>query len=61
MTTGLADMNPMERRASIAIHPWRFWLRHAGWFVLLWAASVAALAIGTVIILMLVNLVGMTV
>ena len=39
----------------------RPWLRYAGWFVLLWTASVAVLAIVALIFRMLMNWAGMTV
>jgi hypothetical protein len=38
----------------------RLRLRNAGWFVLLWAASVGVLAIVAMIFRMLMNLAGMT-
>jgi len=41
--------------------PRRVRLRRVGWFVLLWTASVAVLAIVAVIFRMLMNLAGMTV
>jgi hypothetical protein len=40
---------------------YRLWLRHIGWFVLLWTASVAVLAIVALIFRILMNLAGMTV
>jgi hypothetical protein len=41
--------------------PCRLGLRHVGWFVLLWTASVAVLAIVALTFRMLMNLAGMTV
>jgi len=41
--------------------PHRLWPRHVGWFVLLWTASVAVLAVVALILRMLMNLAGMTV
>jgi len=39
----------------------RLWLRHVGWFALLWTASVAVLAIVALIFRVLMDLAGMTV
>jgi Protein of unknown function (DUF2474) len=41
--------------------PRRLWLCQVGWFVLLWTASVAVLAIVALIFRMVMNLAGMTV
>jgi hypothetical protein len=41
--------------------PCCLWLRHAGWFVLLWTASVAVLAIVALTFRMLMNSAGLTV
>lgn len=41
--------------------PRRLRLHHVGWFVLLWTASVAVLAIVALSFRMLMNLAGMTV
>lgn len=41
--------------------PHRMRLRHIGWLVLLWTASVAVLATVALIFRMLMNLAGMTV
>ena len=40
--------------------PCRLWARRIGWMVLIWTASVAALAIAALSIRMLMNLAGMT-
>ena len=38
----------------------RLWPRHVGWFVLLWTASVAVLAIVALLVRVLMNFAGMT-
>lgn len=40
--------------------PCRPWVRNVGWLVLLWTVSVAALAIVTLLLRILMNLAGMT-
>jgi hypothetical protein len=40
--------------------PCRLWARRMGWMVLIWTASVAALATAALSVRMLMNLAGMT-
>ncbi|MEO9336684.1 DUF2474 domain-containing protein [Mesorhizobium sp. SB112] len=46
---------------SDAPHDQRLWLRRVGWLALIWAGSVAALAIVAVLFRLLMNMAGMTV
>jgi hypothetical protein len=44
----------------MAAHPCKPWLRRIGWFVLIWTASVAALAVLALIFHALMSLAGLT-
>ncbi len=48
----------MPGRSTVARAP--LWLRRVGWLILIWAASVAALAVVAVLFRMLMSLAGLT-
>ncbi|CAB3800873.1 DUF2474 domain-containing protein [Pararobbsia alpina] len=55
------DDTPAIERARASRHPRPGPLRRLGWFVLIWAASVAALGVVALVIRMLMGLTGMRV
>lgn len=55
------DETPAIERARASRHPRPGPLRRLGWFVLIWAASVAALGVVALVIRMLMGLTGMRV